>query len=385
MSCVVLTFVGCYIPGYRSGGPIQSIANMVELLGDELEFRIVTRDRDTLAAGPYPGIKVDAWNCVGKGLVFYASSKTLTLSGIITLLRETRYDVLYLNSFFDPIFTILPLFARYLRLTSRRPTIIAPRGEFSPGAFRLKRWKKCSYLILARLFGFYSGLTWQASSERECADIRRALGDVAARVVVAPNLTEPSAARVERRVGCSAGRLRVVFLSRISPKKNLDFALRILAQVKATVEFDIYGPIVDEGYWHDCEDLIHTLPPNLLVRYQGELVHDAVRGVLAQYHLFFLPTRGENFGHAIFESLSVGTPALISDQTPWSDDGSGGCTVLSLQDPGQFIATIEYMASLSGEERQARRNAAEALALAYSIRQDSKTMNLKLFHGALNA
>jgi glycosyltransferase involved in cell wall biosynthesis len=30
-----------------------------------------------------------------------------------------------------------------------------------------------------------------------------------------------------------------------------------------------------------------------------------------------LPTLGENFGHAIFESLAAGRPVLISDQTPW--------------------------------------------------------------------
>ena len=34
---------------------------------------------------------------------------------------------------------------------------------------------------------------------------------------------------------------------------------------------------------------------------------------------FLLPTGGENFGHAIFEALSCGVPALISDRTPWRD------------------------------------------------------------------
>ena len=38
---------------------------------------------------------------------------------------------------------------------------------------------------------------------------------------------------------------------------------------------------------------------------------------MAANDLFFLPTRGENFGHVIAEALSVGTPVLISDQTPW--------------------------------------------------------------------
>jgi hypothetical protein len=35
------------------------------------------------------------------------------------------------------------------------------------------------------------------------------------------------------------------------------------------------------------------------------------------YHFLYLPTRGENFGHAIAESLNHATPVIISDQTPW--------------------------------------------------------------------
>jgi glycosyltransferase involved in cell wall biosynthesis len=41
--------------------------------------------------------------------------------------------------------------------------------------------------------------------------------------------------------------------------------------------------------------------------------------VLAQHHLFFLPTHGENFGFVIVEALLAGCPVLISDQTPWRD------------------------------------------------------------------
>jgi len=63
---VILTFVGCYLPGYRGGGPIRTIANMVDRLGDEFEFRIITMDRDLGDVKPYENVKVDSWNAVGK-------------------------------------------------------------------------------------------------------------------------------------------------------------------------------------------------------------------------------------------------------------------------------------------------------------------------------
>ena len=33
----------------------------------------------------------------------------------------------------------------------------------------------------------------------------------------------------------------------------------------------------------------------------------------------FLPSKGENFGHIIMESLAASTPVIISDLTPWKD------------------------------------------------------------------
>ena len=44
--------------------------------------------------------------------------------------------------------------------------------------------------------------------------------------------------------------------------------------------------------------------------------------ILSQYDAFILLTKGENFGHSIYESLSVGTPVIITNKTPWSFDES---------------------------------------------------------------
>jgi glycosyltransferase involved in cell wall biosynthesis len=58
--------------------------------------------------------------------------------------------------------------------------------------------------------------------------------------------------------------------------------------------------------------------------------------------LFFLPTRGENFGHVISESLQAGCPVLISDQTPWQglEEKKAGW-VNSLLQPERFQAVLQ--------------------------------------------
>ena len=155
-------------------------------LSDDIEFRIVTSDRDALDEAPYPGMRVDAWNRVGKAPVYYVSPEKQSIRGFLKLIADTPYDVLYLNSFFDPIFTQRPLLARGLGLLPTKPVVIAARGEFSPGALAIKRWKKVPYRWFASAIGLYRGLIWQASSDQEAEHIRRAIGATARNISVSP-------------------------------------------------------------------------------------------------------------------------------------------------------------------------------------------------------
>lgn len=314
---IILTFVHHYLPGFKSGGPIRSIANMVESLGDEFEFRIVTSDRDSLDVAPYDGITSDAWTCVRKAWVYYVSPERRRLFAWARLIRETPHDVLYLNSLFNPVYTLLPLLARRIAGSQRKPVVVAPRGEFSTGALGLKRWKKRPFLVVAHITGLYRNVLWHASTADEAQQIRLESGGTA-RIVIARDLPPMSG---QQRTSCQAigasGPLRIVFLSRISRMKNLDYALRVLAKTRVRIQFDIWGTPEDPVYWKQCQDQMRSLPENVVARYRGVADHSEVNKILADYDLFFLPTRGENYGHVIAEAVSAGTPVLLSDQTPW--------------------------------------------------------------------
>ncbi|WP_235012025.1 glycosyltransferase family 4 protein [Spiribacter roseus] len=355
-----------YLPGCRSGGPVRTIANFVDHLGDEFDIRIVTRDRDALDTEPYRDVGVDEWNTVGKAQVLYASDQALTLRGIARLLRETPHDILYLNSFFSFRFTTLPLLAERLGMASRRPCVVAPRGEFSPGAIGLKAWKKRSFLALARLFGLYSKVRWQASSENEAKDISRALDKTASDIIISQNLPPKLNGDPPTELAPSPrapGPLRVVFLSRITPKKNLDFAIRILEQVSTPMTFDIYGSLSDLKYWEDCRNALDRLPPNIWWEYKGAVDHAQVSVCLKAYDLFFLPTLGENYGHVIAESLWVGTPVLISDQTPWRElESNGAGWSVPIHSENEYVSVIHRVASMQPAEHARARKAARLFA-----------------------
>jgi len=383
---IVLCFVDYYLPGYRSGGPVRTIANFVDHLGDEFDIRIVTRDRDALDTAPYPDVGVDAWNTVGKAQVFYASKQMLTLRSVGRLLRDIPHDLLYLNSLFAFSFTGLPLLARRFGLAPQRPCVIAPRGEFSAGAIALKARKKRLYLAASRTIDLYRDLHWHASSEFEEQDIRREMGTLAESIHVAPDLprkiqAESDTSRAQQTR--MSGPLRIVFLSRISPMKNLDFLLCGLQQVTQPMELAIYGPAEDKEYWAICETLIAQLPKHVTASYQGELRPDEVHDVFAANDLFALPTRGENFGHVILESLTSGTPVLISYQTPWQADDAGGITTLALTDSLRWAEEINRWASFDDTSLFLHRNAAKNIAEQILTDHEILEQNKNLFISSL--
>lgn len=381
---VILATIGNYLPGFRAGGPIRSLAHLVDHLSDEFDFRILSTDRDLGDERAYPGVEPDRWVPVGPALVHYTSPARQGPGAITRLIAETPHDVLYLNSFFSPRFSIVPLLARRFGRIPRRPTVLAPRGEFSAGALALKAFKKRGYLAAGRAAGLFRDLCWQASSDFEAHDIAAVIGPQA-EVRVACDLpaerVEPPPPHLARRPGAP---LRIVFLSRISPKKNLDYALRVLAQIRAPVRFTICGPAEDADHARLCRTLAKDLGPHIEIDWIGPLPPERIAETFAAHDLFFFPTRGENYGHVIAESLAAGTPVLIADTTPWRGLAAAGVgDDLPLSEPAAFAARIEAMASEPAEAALARRARAAAYVRQGPRQQADILANRNLFRAAL--
>ncbi len=380
----VLVVSDWYLPGRKGGGTVRSLVNLVDWLGDEFEFLIVTRDREPGDSGPFPGVRSGAWQAVGKASVLYRRPRGVELRFWRHVLASTPHDALYLNSCFAAS-VVQILLLRRLGMAAEAATVVAPRGVLEPGALGLKSVKKRLFLALARILGLDRGLTWHATGEDEAGNIARwfpgsshsglsgtypnARRPGASSVVVAANL--PSRALAERagapRRSKIPGEARIVFLSRIDRKKNLDVALRLLAGATGRVSFDIWGPISDESYWRECRTLIAKLPPSVTATYRGIVSLDDVGAVFAQSHLFLFPTRGENFGHVILEALSFGCPVLVSDQTPWRGlEAKGVGWDCPLAEPQRFRAALDEVVAMGDDEFQRRALKAQAFGRAFA-------------------
>lgn len=338
---IILTFIGHYLPGYKAGGAMRILANMVNYLSDQLEFKIITRDRDLFEDKPYDKIKINAWNSFPKSSVFYFNLK-LGLKGII---NDTTFDIYYLNSLFDYHFSIKIILLRKLGLIPQKEAVLAPQGELMKGALSVKPIKKRIYILLSRIFGIYSDVTWHASSENEANDIKREYGDNV-QIKIAQNMPDFDLQRAEPKSKKVKNKLKILFISVISPKKNLSFVIDVLNKVQGDFTLNIYGPIKDQKYWEGCLRKINSKIKDK-INYKGVISHNQINTVYPEYDLFFFPTLGESFGHVIYESLVFGCPVLCSDTTPWNDlqKFNAGWN-FNLNQPGKFIDQLEELISL---------------------------------------
>ncbi len=374
----ILVFIDWYKPGYKAGGPIQSCANLVEHLSPYFEFYIVTRDTDYCENLPYTSIVSNTWNKLNNGeQVYYISQDCLSAATINKSCKETQCEIAYINGVYSFYFSLLPLY--YLKKRKAIKLLVASRGMLAQSAINIKANKKKIFLWLAKRFGFFAGVTFQASTIEEQVAISLALGKET-NIVLAENFSKKIKATALPARTKEVGTVRLVNIARIAPEKNLLYAISILQRVKSKVIFDFYGPIYDKAYFDTCSQHIANLPSNITVNYKQSIESDKVNETLQQYHCLFLPTQGENFGHIILESFTAGCPVIISDKTPWKNLESLNIGYAnSLHNEAAFVDAIENIAALNQEQYTAWSKSAFDFGIQHTSNPQILKQNLTLF------
>lgn len=339
-----------YLPGENAGGPVHSIKNLIENLGKDYDFRIITRNHDFKENKPYEGIVSGEWIVYENFRIIYLEDKEYKIKNFRKIIKNMTGTIVYLQSYFS-IATIYFMLARKIKLFNNVQFIVAPRGELSDGAMNIKRNKKRAFQIVAKKL--YKGIIWQATNEKEKNEILNEFND--AKIVIANNIPvqfEP----FEKKLKKEKGLLNTIFLSRISRKKNLKYLLDIiknLPNIEGKFNLDIYGPLEDQVYFNECNELMNTINQRtgFTVNYKGSLDSSQVVDTIKKYHIFLFPTLDENFGHVILESLSAQTPLIMSDQTNFNDleEYDIGFT-FPLSEPEKYISTIVNFINMDQEE-----------------------------------
>lgn len=369
----IMVFIGGYLPGEKYGGPVTSISNFTDLLGDDYDIRIVCCNHDFKDLTPYSNIN-EGWNTVGKAKVFYLSDEEQNYKTYVAIMKETVPDLIYGSGIM-----YIKVNAQIFKAAKEQniPILLAPRGDICSNALQIKKWKKIPFLKFMRLTKMFDGMFFHATMQEEVDNLEKYLGIDKRYTFLLPNL--PTSPIHRDNYVKEKGRVKVLFISRIQEKKNLLNAIRIVNSLSVPVEFDIYGPLENPEYWKKCQEEIEKAPTNAKIRYKGALAPKDAKIIFSKYDCFLFPTYSENYGHVIVESLMHDCPIVISKGTTQWDDvvEYGAGAAVDLNDLKGFTKELEKIALMDNIEYHNLTNKLKKY-VAYKINIDTLKESYKI-------
>ena len=307
-------------------------------------------------------------------MVYYSSGSITKLFKLFYFCFIQRDSTFYINGLFIPRLSLIPsLLAKKL--------IISPRGMLITETFGKNSLLKRVYLSVFK-FVVRGKAIFHATDAREVDDIKRYFGKSSI-IYLIPNIPLRPLT-IKKEFFKKVGSIRLVYFGLIAQKKGLLELLTFLQISSIDISLDIFGAIKDDSYWIKCQSIINVLPKSISVFYKGHADPSTSQSILSGYDFFILLTKGENFGHAIYESLSVGTPVIISNKTPWlikSADFPAGWLInndASL-DVDSLKDLFVSLCKMNNEDYQICSSAAHQYAVDFYYRHDFKKEYTALF------
>lgn len=360
-----------FLPAYKAGGPIQSLANLIRNLQEELELYVITSNKD-FGSEALLHVIPNTWQDFenGKAKVMYLSPEKASVLNIKQLIQDINPDKIFVNGLYSIPFSVAPA------MFFPNKTIMHVRGMLHPGALAQKRLKKQLFLQAMKWLGISRKIVFCASDAQE-ASFTKAVFGKNAKVQIAQNF--PAHFDALPALQKEVGHISLVSIALIGPMKNHALVLEALSLVKATVQWHIYGPIKDSSYWENCLQLIKMLPKNISVSYEGEVIPTEVYITLNKYHFFILSSESENFGHALFEAMIAGKPIITSKNTPWNNLETHNAGYNVVLTPQAIATAIEDSANLNYKDYLQKVTSVRTYAENAINREEIKHQYLKLF------
>ncbi len=255
------------------------------------------------------------------------------------------------------------------------PYLITPRGMLEPWALNAGKWKKRIAMSLYQRKDISKASCIHATAKMEADNIRKQGFENP--IAIIPNGINMDEFPLKKN-NDKQGKKTLLFLSRIHPKKGIEFLIEAWNKLDNTIKKDWCVEIVGNGE----EKYINTLKQQIL---KLDLTHGVkVTGPffgtekIKAYHnadLFVLPTYSENFGIVVAEALACGVPVITTKGTPWEE--------LNIKNAGWWIdigtqpleQSLKKALSLNNLERhQMGLNGRKLIEEKYSLEQVAEKM-----------
>jgi len=340
----ILIFTDWYVPAYKAGGPVTSIKNLVKLLRKDFDFFVVCGDRDLGDTKPYADLGINEWQ---KGIngeqILYLAPNNCTKKIYNNIIEVIKPNTIYYNSLFSKNFTLKPIL--YYSNTGIK-SFLSPRGMLHPAAFKIKKIKKLFFINVVKRLPLFKKVIFLATDETEKKHILR--HGFKNSIKILPNI--PDLDLIEIPLKSKTIFNKAITVSRIAPEKNSLLALEAIGKIKNPISYTWIGDSKDKVYFDVFMKKAKTLPSNITFNYLGALPKALITENLFKNDIFFLPTLGENFGHAIYEALALGLPCVISNKTPFqSIEKSLAGFICEPNDMEGFITSLNKLFKLQDE------------------------------------
>nr|WP_272903502.1 glycosyltransferase [Sulfitobacter sp. M220] len=345
LSIRILHVAPTFFPAIRWGGPIFSTKAICDGVSATPCFEIQVHTTDAAGPDPYDNLELEELiveRPEGYTISYHRRVKGHAISwGLLRALPMAirQADVVHLTSAYS--FPTLPTLA--LARIFRRPVVWSPRGAIQATEewqqAPRKRLKKIFEVVAKAIMSQSSVFHVTATSEAE-ATARRMPGH---RMVVIPNSVQLPAEKVLDRPFRPAGKMRLMFLSRIHEKKGLDILIDALAQLPEHISLDIYGT-GEAKYLAQLMEKFEILGVSDRVTMHGHVNGIDKTRAFERADIFVLPSYSENFGIVIAEALAHGLPVITTNATPWGAldaEGCGICVPVSTISLQKAIADFE--------------------------------------------
>lgn len=231
------------------------------------------------------------------------------------------------------------------------PYALRPHGSLNEADMANKKFAKKLYIRLIEKINLSRAKYIFCTSDAEALQLAR-LGY--SNAITIPLGVNPTFTALERQNRLIARR-SVLYIGRISKKKNIQIIISAIARLKAEGEnftATIAGPD-DEGLMPDLSNMAEEMGVSGSIEFRGFIGQQEQLALQSTAGCFALPSDDENFGIAVAEAMATGLPALITTGVSHSshfDDYPAG--VLVERSAESLSQAMLHVANLDGGDYQ---------------------------------
>lgn len=281
----------------------------------------------------------------------------------LDLLNKIRPDVVHVNCCWMP----LCAYTQQWSQEAGYKVVLTPHGMLEPYIMHRHYWtKKLPALLLYQKRAIRNADMIHATALCEKDNILR-LG-YNDKIEVIPNGIDVNS--IQLRTNWER-RKQILFLSRIHPKKGIEFLIEAVWALKGVFK-DYRIVIAGEGETHYVKQLrkeILSMGLNDIIVLLGGVYGERKWQLYRDSDLFVLPTYSENFGIVIAEALATGTPVITTTGTPWEELNTKHCGWWIEIGRNPLIEALnQYISLTEGNLKEMGKNGRKLIEQKYSAK-----------------